>query len=157
MRFPLRLLAVSLSLVLAAPAAAQDREPPEWASLRADEVNMRVGPSEDYQIEWVYRRTGLPVKVVRLKEGWRLVRDPDGAQGWIVARLLNPARTALVTGKGLAAIRDAPADNGKLLWNAEPGVVGKLGSCETGWCEFDPGGGRKGWVKQARLWGAGTP
>jgi SH3-like domain-containing protein len=156
MRFPLRLPALVLLALLSSPAAAQDHDPPYWASLRADEVNMRAGPSEDYQIEWVYRRKSLPVKVVRIMEGWRLVRDPDGAQGWVVARLLNPARTALVTGKGLAAIRDAPADNGRLLWNVEPGVVGKLGDCETGWCKFDVGG-RKGWVRQARLWGAGDP
>ena len=157
MRFPLRLPALVLLALLSSPAAAQDHDPPYWASLRADEVNMRAGPSEDYQIEWVYRRKSLPVKVVRIMEGWRLVRDPDGAQGWVVARLLNPARTALVTGKGLAAIRDAPADNGRLLWNVEPGVVGKLGDCETGWCEFDAGNGRKGWIRQARLWGAGDP
>jgi SH3-like domain-containing protein len=36
---------------------------PYWAALRAGEVNMRVGPSEDFPIEWVYRRQGLPVKV----------------------------------------------------------------------------------------------
>lgn len=157
MRFPLRLPAILLLSLLAMPASAQERETPYWATLRSDEVNMRAGPSEDYQIDWVYRRAGLPLKVVRLRQGWRLVRDPDGTQGWIVARLLSPDRGALVIGKGLAAIRDAPADNGKLLWNAEPGVVGKLGDCETGWCEFDAGSGHKGWVKQSRLWGAGDP
>ena len=157
MRFPLRLPVALLLSLLAMPASAQERETPYWATLRSDEVNMRAGPSEDYQISWVYRRAGLPLKVVRLRQGWRLVRDPDGVQGWIVARLLSPDRGALVIGKGLAAIRDAPADNGKLLWNAESGVVGKLGDCETGWCEFDAGGGRKGWIQQARLWGAGAP
>mgnify|MGYP001551092043 CR=1 FL=1 len=45
---------------------AQDREAPYGASLRFDRVNMRVGPSESYPIDWVYHRSGLPVKVVRL-------------------------------------------------------------------------------------------
>ena len=155
MRFLASVLFLVLSIV-SAPLAAQDREVPYWASLRSDEVNMRVGPSEDYAISWVYHREGLPVKVVRLREGWRLVRDPDGAQGWILARLLNPARTALVHGKGAAAMRESGADSAKLLWNVEPGVVGKLGDCDDGWCEFDVGG-RKGWVRQSRLWGAGEP
>jgi SH3-like domain-containing protein len=156
MRFLARLALILVLAALAVPAAAQDRDVPYWASLRADEVNMRVGPSEDYQISWVYRRQGLPMKVVRLKEGWRLVRDPDGAQGWVVARLLSPERSALVVGQGPAAMRDDPSDDGELRWKLEPGVVGKLGKCENGWCELDVHG-RKGWVKAERLWGAGEP
>lgn len=156
MRLRARLFLLALTITVAVPAQAQEREVPYWASLRADEVNMRVGPSAEYPIDWVYHRAQLPMKVVRVREGWRLVQDMDGTQGWIVARLLSPERTALVVGKGLAAMRDAPADNGRIKWNAEPGVVGKLGECEAGWCEFDVGG-RKGWVRQARLWGAGEP
>ena len=68
-------------------------------TLTADKVNMRVGPARDYAIRWVYRRDGLPLKVVRLHEGWRLVEDPDGARGWILARFLSRARGAVVTGK----------------------------------------------------------
>ena len=156
MRIPTILLLFAGIAIFSAPAAAQDRKTPYWASLRASEINMRVGPSEDYAIEWVYRRPQLPVKVLRIKEGWRLVTDPDGAQGWIVARLLSPERTALVIGKGLAAIRETPGENGRLLWNAEPGVVGVLGACDAGWCEFDVSG-RRGYVRQGRLWGPGEP
>lgn len=159
-RFPVRLLGIALLvfvLVLAAmPGFAQDREVPYWASLRASEINMRVGPSEEYRIEWVYRRPQLPVKVLRIKEGWRLIRDPDGAQGWVAARLLSPERTALVVGEGVAAMRDAGEDGAKLLWKVEPGVVGKLGNCDDGWCAIDIDG-RKGFISQERLWGPGEP
>ncbi|WP_126172460.1 SH3 domain-containing protein [Altericroceibacterium xinjiangense] len=150
------LLLSAILLLVAAPAAAQEREVPYWASLRAEEVNMRVGPSEDFPIAWVYQREGLPVKVVRLMEGWRLVEDPEGEKGWMVARLLSPDRTALVVGEGLAPIRGAPGAAAPLRWNAEPGVVGQLGECEAGWCEIDVDG-RTGWVEQRRLWGAGDP
>lgn len=150
------LLAFTGLAFMAVPAAAQNREAPYWASLRVDEVNMRVGPSERYRIDWVYRRAGLPVKVVRVMEGWRLVRDPDGAQGWIVARLLSPDRTALVVGEGLAPIHSDPGAGAQLLWRAEPGVVGVLGDCEAGWCEVDIDGHR-GWIPRERLWGAGAP
>ena len=150
------LLCLALSLACTSPAYAQDREVPYWASLRADEVNMRVGPSANYPVDWVYKRRNLPVKVVRLMQGWRLVRDPDGAQGWIVARLLSPERSAIVVGEGLAAIRGEPSASSALRWNAEPGVVGMLGECEAGWCELDVEG-RKGWIERDRLWGAGEP
>jgi len=152
----MRRLLFPMLVAIAGPAAAQDREVPYWATLRAEEVNMRVGPSEAYPIEWVYRRQGLPVKVVRVMQGWRLVEDPDGERGWMIARLLNPARGAIVKGDGLAEMRAAPEADAQVLWRAEPGVVGALGDCDEGWCELSVGG-RKGWVRAARLWGAGDP
>jgi SH3-like domain-containing protein len=156
MRFPFKSIIVLSAALVAIPATAQEREVPYWVSLRSDEVNMRRGPSEEYPIEWVFRRAQLPMKVVRVHEGWRLVQDPDGEEGWISASLLRLDRTALVTGEELAAMRDAPADNGRLLWNAEPGVIGVLGECEAGWCEFDVEG-REGWINADRIWGEGEP
>lgn len=142
--------------VVPAAAAAADREVPYWASLRVDEVNMRVGPGEDYRILWVYKRKELPVKVLRLKEGWRLVQDPDGVQGWMLARFLNPKRGALVVGDDLAEMRGKGDPAAKLLWRLEPGVTGMLGDCSGGWCGLTVGE-HKGYVRQDRLWGAGTP
>lgn len=135
------------------PVRAQDREVPYWASLRYDEVRMRVGPSEEYPIEWVYKRKGLPVKVVRVREGWRLVEDPQGDKGWIARSQLDPERGAMVSGRGLADVRAEPAATSALRWRAEPGVVGKLRGCRVDWCEVDIGG-RKGWIARERLWGA---
>lgn len=152
----LAVLAAAFAAPLAVPLAAQERSVPYWASLRVDEVNMRVGPSASYPIDWVYQRQGLPVKVVRVMHGWRLVEDPDGAQGWMVGRLLTLERRAIVSGDGLAHIRAMPEDSAELRWSAEQGVIGKLGNCREGWCEFDVDG-RSGWVRQERLWGAGEP
>ena len=144
--------------LLSGPAQAQKREVPYWAIIKpsATELNMRVGPSREYKITWVYKRPGLPLKIVRLAGGWWLVEDSEGTQGWVSQNLMTIRRNALVIGEGLVAMRDAPTDNGKLKWNAEPGVVGVLGDCAAGWCELDVAG-REGWVKQDRLWGAGEP
>jgi SH3-like domain-containing protein len=151
-----RVLVLLALLLVSVPAAAQVRDVPYWASLRADEVYMRVGPSEDFPIDWVYRRQGLPVKVVRVMQGWRLVQDPDGARGWIHESLLTRDRGAIVVGDGLAELRENGDSGARVLWRAEPGVVGALGACDEGWCEFAVGV-RKGWVRAGRLWGAGEP
>ncbi len=143
-------------LPFAAPLSAQDRELPYWASIRSEEVNMRVGPSREYPIDWVYKRKGLPVKVVRVREGWRLIEDPDGEQGWVVSSLLSPERAALIIGEGPVDMREAANASSTLRWRAQPGNVGKLGKCEAGWCEFDIAG-RTGWVLEERLWGPGQP
>lgn len=139
--------------VFTAPLRAQDRALPYWASLRYDEVRMRVGPSEEYPIEWVYKRKGLPVKVVRVREGWRLVEDPEGARGWIARSQLDPARGVMVVGTGLADVRAEASPTSALNWRAQPGVVANLLRCRESWCEVDIAG-RKGWALRERLWGA---
>lgn len=152
-----KLFLILAALGLAVPALAQDAvQTPYWASIRASEVNMRVGPGEDYRILWVYKRPALPLKVLRLKEGWRLVEDPDGAQGWVLARFLTRQRTGYIRGKTPADMRDAGRGDAKLLWRLAPGVVGVLGDCGNGWCQMSVGP-RKGYVPQDRIWGAGEP
>ena len=148
-----------LSLIFAptiGAVRAQDRDVPYWASLRFEKVNMRVGPSAEYPIDWVYLRKGLPVKVVRLREGWRLIQDHDGTQGWVSQSQLNPERSALVIGKGPVDMRASDTPSSTLRWRAQPGVVGKLLRCREDWCEIDVDG-RTGWVLTQRLWGAGEP
>lgn len=122
---------------------------------------MRVGPSKEYPIEWVYKRAGLPVKVIRVREGWRLVEDPEGAQGWISSNQLDPARGALVVGTGLAEVRADASPGSALKWRAQPGVVAGLLRCRAAWCEVDlataqqreDGKTLKGWMERERLWG----
>jgi SH3-like domain-containing protein len=149
-------LALAISLLGAIPAQAQNMQVPYWAALREDKVNMRVGPAEDYKIGWVYSRKQLPVKVLRIKDGWRLVQDPDGARGWILSRFLTRERSALVRGQGATEMREKGEANARLLWRLQPGVVGKLGDCAAGWCRLEIGA-RAGFVRQDRLWGAGAP
>ncbi len=115
---------------------------------------MRVGPSQEYPIEWVFNRKGYPVKVVRLREGWRLVQDHEGTQGWIDSSQLSASRGTFIIGDGLVDLREAPTSDSPLRWRAEPGVVGALIRCREGFCEIDVAG-RSGWVPQDRLWGAG--
>ena len=142
--------------VLSAPLRAEAPKTPYWASIRSDEVNMRVGPGEDYRIAWVYYRQHLPLKVLRLKEGWRLVQDPEGAQGWVLARLLTRERSGFVTGQQPAEMHEQANGNSRLRWRLAPGVVGQLGDCGSGWCQFTVGP-RRGFVEQTRVWGAGEP
>ncbi|MEQ1540621.1 MAG: SH3 domain-containing protein [Novosphingobium sp.] len=152
-----RLLAPILAmLMMAGPARAEDARTPYWASIRAGEVNMRAGPGEDYRINWVYHRPQLPIKVLRTMQGWRLVQDPDGVQGWMLARFLTRERSAIVRGKGLADMRDDGTAAAGLLWRVEPGVVVRLGDCGEGWCAVTIEG-RRGFIEQVRLWGAGEP
>ncbi len=146
------LIAMMATFAVHGPALAAGDDPPFWVTVRFDEVRMRVGPSREYPIEWVYRRKGLPMQVLRAREGWLLVRDPDGAQGWIAESQLIRTRGVLIVGEGLATLRETPDAGGGVRWRAQPGVVGELGECTDGWCEINITG-RKGWIEASRLWG----
>lgn len=148
------------AMLMSSDARAQEAdELPRWASISASEARLRAGAGQQFPVEWVYNRPGLPVKVIRTFQGWRLIEEPDGTQGWMYISLLNEGqgqRTAMVIGEGVAAMRESGAENAPLRWNLEPGVIGRLGECLQNWCELDVEGA-KGWVAQDRLWGAGAP
>jgi SH3-like domain-containing protein len=157
--FPLISLTLAAAAILSAlpvSARAEEAKVPYWASIRATEVNMRSGPGEDYRISWVYHRQHLPLKVLRTMEGWRFVQDPDGAQGWVMARFLTRERTAFVSGKAPADMREAGSQSAKLQWRVEPGVVAMLGDCDENWCAVTIDE-RRGYIAQRQLWGAGEP
>lgn len=135
------------------PADAQSRKAvPYWASISEPEARMRVGPNLDYPSNWVYRRRDLPVKVVQVLGNWRKIEDSSGAQGWMHVRLLSDTATAIVTG-AVTEMRSKPDDGGKLLFRVEPGVVGRVSDCGSGWCALDVAG-RRGFVRAGSLWGA---
>ena len=115
---------------------------------------MRTGPSTEYPTMWIYKREKLPVKVLARYKSWRKVEDHEGTQGWMHARLLSASRTGLVlatSGKPVA-MRALPEANAKVVWLAEPGVVGSLTQCEKGWCLFDVTG-RRGYISTDDVWG----
>lgn len=139
--------------------AQTSRDLPYWANIGAEEARLRAGAGRKFPIEWVYSRPGLPVKIIRVFQGWRLIEEPDGTQGWMFRSLLNETqaeRTAIVIGEDAAAMREAGREDAALRWTLEPGVIGRLGECVADWCELDVDGAR-GWVPQDRLWGAGAP
>jgi SH3-like domain-containing protein len=151
-----RVTAFFILFASAPPVLAQDVKLPYWASIQAEIVNMRVGPGTSYSIDWVYRRVLLPVRVTRREEGWRLVEDSAGTKGWMLGQMLSRDRGAIVTGEGLAEMHKQADSKSPLLWRLETGVVVRLLSCKSGWCNIALKG-HKGFVRHDRLWGPGKP
>lgn len=146
--------ALVLTLAVTASATAQDRPLPYWASIAAGEAMMRTGPDRGFPAIWAYHRRDLPLRVVQMQGAWRRVTDQDGATGWMLATLLAARRTAVVTGL-LRPIREAPNASARLLWQAEPGVVGRISHCDGAWCRIQIGE-KQGYIEQSGLWGVDT-
>lgn len=155
-----------LALGLAVPGAAQTVEKenprlgpsglpvPRFVSLSAGKAFMRAGPGEQYPIQWVYKKPGLPLLVSAEFDAWRKVRDSEGTEGWMHVVLLSGERTALVTGK-VRDFHEEPSRDARIVFRAEPGVTGELLECRQGWCRIEAAG-HKGWAPAAHIWGAFT-
>lgn len=143
---PAFMLALASTVVLAA-----DRKPPYWASIDTGQAMMRIGPGRNYPAFWLYTRRDLPVRVIKTYPDWRKVRDPDGAEGWILVRLLSDTRTAIVAPGPSRPLHDAPESAG-IAYLAAPGVVGRVSKCRSGWCRLDVRG-RGGFIRVGNLWG----
>jgi SH3-like domain-containing protein len=155
LRFRAALTGSLLAAVLVAPAAADqnDASPnlPRFASLRSDRVNLRVGPGENYPIEWVLTRKDLPVEIVKEFEHWRKIRDWQGTQGWVHERMLAGKRQIVVK-DAVRALHRRPDAASPVVARAEPGVIARLVECQGSWCHIEtPAAG--GWVQRSEIWG----
>lgn len=147
-------LAAVAAVTLAVPHAAVDaqkRKTPYYAAISAGQARMRTGPGRNYPVSWLYQRAGLPVRVVDIYKEWRKVEDPGGTQGWMLGNLLTDSRHAIVADT-IVVLRDQPNGGGRMQYRAQPGVVGKISKCGSGWCYFDVKG-RGGFVEAIHLWG----
>jgi SH3-like domain-containing protein len=154
MRKAIAALAITAAAGLAAPSAIAQtkRETPYWASISAGKALMRTGPGKNYPAKWLYQRADLPVKILEVYPSWRKVQDPDGESGWMLVNLLSDTRTAIVIGAEPRPLREAPQPNARIVYRAEPGVVGRLSECARNWCRFDAAG-RRGFIQFDHIWG----
>ena len=148
-----RLLVIAL-LCAAAPASAQDKVPPYWASIASGEAMIRTGPGRNYPGTWLYKRRDLPVQVIKIYSSWRLIEDPEGTRGWMLVTLLSDRRTALVRPGVPRAIYEKRDRASRVAYLAEPGVVGRIEDCDGDWCKLIVGK-RAGWIAQGEIYGIG--
>ena len=129
---------------------------PRFVSLKSEKARMRVGPSTDYAVRFVYMVAGLPLELIEEWGNWRLVRDHDGSSGWMHAALLSGQRTAMIAPwlKQGAALRNRPSPNAAVTASMQPGVIVKIESCGGSWCTAAVQKPRlTGYVAQTALWG----
>ena len=128
---------------------------PRFVSLKADKVNMHMGPAKNYEVKWLYQRSGLPVEITAEFENWRRIRDSDGSEGWVYHSLLSGRRTGVVNAKSkdaLVSLYEKPDAKSALAAELQPGVVASVKKCLEHWCRVS-GQGFDGWISQERLWG----
>jgi SH3-like domain-containing protein len=136
------------------PGTATGLPVPRFVSLKSGRANVRRGPGTDFPIDWVYRKSGLPLEVIAESSNWRRIRDHEGDGGWIWHSMLDGERTAIMDAADGApvALHKEPADGAPVIAYAEKGPVARVKSCKARWCRLETGG-YEGWVLQETLWG----
>ena len=142
-------------LVPAGSLSAAENDPnqrlPRFVSLRSDLVNLRVGPGENYPIEWVLTRKEMPVEIVKEFENWRMIRDWQGTEGWVHERMLTGKRAVVIKG-GIRTLHRQPDPASPAVARAQPGVIARLLECRGDWCRIEASD-HAGWVQRGDLWG----
>ncbi|MCY4311893.1 MAG: SH3 domain-containing protein, partial [Rhodospirillaceae bacterium] len=103
-----------------------------------------------YPINWIYKRRGMPMEVIRDLDNWRRVRDRWGTVGWIHVSNLSGKRTALID-RQTRTLRRKPADATPVA-RAQAGVIAKIRKCVKAWCRVSAAG-KTAWVRRTSIWG----
>jgi len=124
---------------------------PRFVSLKGNEGNARRGPGLTHRIDWVFTRSGMPLRITAEYEHWRRVEDAEGVGGWVHYALLSGVRSVLIAAD-IAEFRNRPQDEAEVIFKAERNVVGWVQECLPDWCRLSVDGER-GWVHKSALWG----
>ena len=139
-----------LTCFLIFPLCAGKLKIPRWVSIRAVEVNVRVGPGVEYPREWVFKKPGLPVEVIAEFETWRKIRTHDNIEGWVHQSMLSGRRYARF--QAASSLYKDPVKNARITAKAHCGVIGKIEQVKGNWCKVTCNA-CTGWVKREALWG----
>ena len=66
-----------------------------FLSLKNDKVNVRLGPSKEYPIKFIYKKKYLPLEILDNSETWRKVKDFENNSGWIHISQLSKKKSAI--------------------------------------------------------------
>ena len=124
---------------------------PRFVSVKSNKVNVRRGPNSTYQIDWVYTRSGVPLKVIAEYENWRKIEDFQGEGGWVHSRLLSGTRFVIFK-KNRTLLKRKPNERSPALAVIKQGVIAKLLVKNQNWSEISVQG-YSGWIPNLSVWG----
>lgn len=137
---------------------------PRFVSLKSKLTNLRVGPSNQHSVKWVYHQKGYPVKVLAEFEHWRKISDIDGEDGWVHEAMLSGSRYIVILKNKLIGgfaskqppkellILRKPVSTSQPSARIQMGAICSLKQCKTDWCQVSCSG-NKGWTLSENLWG----
>ena len=122
-----------------------------FLSLKNNEVYVRVGPSKEYPIKFIYKKKYLPLEVLDKSETWRKIKDFENNSGWIHISQLAKKKSAINTNNN-SLLYKKPTIFSKPIAKLEIGRLVLIKKCKEEWCKISSGG-FSGWIFKNSLWG----
>jgi len=134
-----------LFLIINNQAANANKNSSSWASLKYNKTYLRTGPSKDNKVIWVYKRKGLPLKILRKKNEWNEVLLPSGQKGWINSSQISKKRNVIIqNNKSLSDMAlskqkqiTVTDKNSKIIAYVQEGVIATLNKCKEDLCKIE--------------------
>ena len=143
-----------------------------WASLKYNKTYLRTGPSKDNKVIWVYKRKGLPLKILRKKNEWNEVLFPSGQKGWINSSQISKKRNIIIqNNKSFSEMALSKQKqititdkNSKTIAYVQEGVIATFHNCKKDLCKIELKVRKEkyffknsykllGYIKKEYLWG----
>ena len=122
-----------------------------FLSLKNNEVYVRVGPSKEYPIKFIYKKKYLPLEVLDKSETWRKIKDFENNSGWIHISQLSKKKSAININNN-SLLYKKPTIFSKPIAKLEIGRLVLIKKCKEEWCKITSGG-FSGWIFKDSLWG----
>ena len=134
-----------LFLIINNQAAYANKNNSSWASLKYNKTYLRTGPSKDNKVIWVYKRKGMPLKILRKKNEWNEVLLPSSQKGWINSSQISKKRNVIIqNNKSLSDMAlskqkqiTVTDKNSKTIAYVQEGVIATLNKCKEDLCEIE--------------------
>ena len=132
-------------LIINNQTAYANKDSSSWASLKYNKTYLRTGPSRDNKVIWVYKRKGLPLKILRKKNEWNEVLLPSSQKGWINSSQISKKRNVIIqNNKSLSDMAlskqkqiTVTDKNSKTIAYVQEGVIATLNKCKKDLCEIE--------------------
>ena len=122
----------------------------KFLMLKNNKVNVRYGPSFDYQIKYIYKKIKLPVQIIDKKENFRRIIDHKKNSGWIHISQLRKSKSLIVTSQKI--LFKKPTKYSKPLAKLDVGRLLLIKKCEKKWCNIETEK-FSGWIDKTNIWG----
>ncbi len=147
--------AFCFALLFAAGAHAQAPAavPALYASIADMPAIVYDAPSAKAVKTFIFARL-QPVEVLVRLDKWAKIRDAENTIGWVEAGALGNTRSVQIIAN-LAEVRDAPNENGSIVFVAQRSVLLESTGLTTpdGWLPVRHRDGQTGFVARAQIWG----
>ena len=144
-----RIISYIITLILFIPSCWAEIQ---YGYIKSNEVNVREGPGQEYEVIWRFIKKNEPVKILRDYASWFLVEDYEGDSGWVNKSLVVAKNKFIIVTKDNTLMYKDSSSQNKMIAKIASQVRCQLIECQKNNCKINCQDSI-GWVEKKLLWG----